>query len=52
MGLFDILFNNTNNTKSIWDDDNEDWFEHSGEDHDIFDGHCVECEELEEDLED
>lgn len=55
MGLFDFLFgNNGTPKKSCWGDadKNEDWFDHSGEEHDNEDGHCTECDEDEEDLED
>lgn len=51
MGLFDAFFGQPKK-KSEWDTYDDDWFDHSGEDHDMFEGHCMECEEDEEDLED
>lgn len=55
MGLLNLLFGNSGKSNDRLFDDkdkNDDWFDHSGEDHDNEDGWCTECEEDEEDLED
>jgi len=48
MGLFSFLFgllgsSLSNNNDDLWVE-NDSWFEHSGEDHDVEDGYCMECD--------
>ncbi len=53
MGLFsfilDMLSDNAQPQSDEWVE-NDSWFEHSGEEHDVGDGYCLECDDDEENL--
>lgn len=47
--LFDIL-GSSSGRKPTENIESDSWFEHSGEDHDIEDGYCLECDDDEDNL--
>lgn len=47
--VLDILTSSDNSNSNDFVE-NESWFEHSGEEHDIEDGYCIECDDDEENL--
>ncbi len=47
--LFDLLTSSDKNKANMFTE-NDSWYEHSGEDHDLEDGYCLECDDDEEDL--
>ncbi len=53
MGLFSFIFgllSAENNSRTDEFAENNSWFKHSGEEHDVEDGYCIECDDDEENL--
>ena len=49
--LFDLLLGTSNKKNNDFWVEEESWFEHSGEEHDVESGYCSECDSELEDCE-
>ncbi len=48
--LLDILGSDNSDKRTDCFTENDSWFEHEGEKHDIEDGYCIECDDYDDDL--